>query len=74
MSNLCVPPYALPPIPPTDESYLNVAMLSVLLVKFEGVKFITRIHFSTEVLEHLIIHALHSNQLAELGINDHIHR
>ena len=32
-------PYAPPPIPPTDDSYLSVAMQSVLLVKFEGDEF-----------------------------------
>ena len=32
-------PYAPPPIRPTDDSYLSVAMQSYLLVKFEGYEF-----------------------------------
>ena len=39
MSSICVPHSSPPPIPPTDESYLSVAMQSVLLDKFEGYEF-----------------------------------
>ena len=64
MSNICIPHYSSPPILPTDDSYLSAAMQSVLLVKFEGDEFY-KIHFYPELLEHLIIHALHSNQRAK---------